>query len=766
MKNNAINNTFNLIYSLGFFIILALPLLALQPWFLPPDFGKTVVFRSVMAILLFLFALRLLYKKQKFDVFDIKKNKILWILTGLFLIFFIASIFSVDPHFSFWGNPIRSGGFINFAFYIMFAIISFVLFKKDDWEKAWFFSIFVGVLVSLMAVIQFYGLFNKIFISVLSKPVSTLGNANFLTVYLLLLLFITLCFTIKSYGNPIKDRKKILAVGFYLFALVLFLYVIVITGTRAAYLGLLVGSIYFVLFYPKRLSRLKIVFCIFLLLIVALVWYANTHPKLPEPLQQSQTLQAIYPRLSISQSLRDTRFYAWQISLKALQEKPLLGWGPENFSVGFDKHYDPSLPHISKIGNNWWDRAHNIILDIGMQAGVLAIVIYLSLFVAIFWHFRKLKNQPESAFVGGRAQLMAHGVQTTLVAYLTANIFSFDSFSSYLLFFLLIGYSLHLIYGPRLLAVAPSTQEYAIKKDWLKNTAATILLSALVLFLWQYNFVPLRINAKINTAGALVYQKNCRGVFFIMDDVLARRSFLDAYARLQYMYFTQGCATEYPGGVTAYNPRIMYVLEEAAKIHPLYTRFWIFLGTFANIQASLEKNPDQKTVILETANTYLQKADMLSPNHQEIIIEQIKTYMLSGDYENMKNEAQKCVATYPEAGECYWLLGISKIYDKDFASAKKYMETASQKEFNTHSILALYDLADAYSVIKDYKNLSLVYEQLIESKPTAAQYHASLAFIYRELGEYQKARKEALALLKLAPEKKDEVDAFLQTLPY
>lgn len=38
----------------GFLLILALPLLNWPPWFSPPDWGKTIVFRIAMSILIFL----------------------------------------------------------------------------------------------------------------------------------------------------------------------------------------------------------------------------------------------------------------------------------------------------------------------------------------------------------------------------------------------------------------------------------------------------------------------------------------------------------------------------------------------------------------------------------------------------------------------------------------------------------------------------------------------------------------------------------------
>ena len=50
-------------YLIGFFLILILPLINLPPWFSPPDWGKTVLFRILMSVLLFLFFAQLIDRR-------------------------------------------------------------------------------------------------------------------------------------------------------------------------------------------------------------------------------------------------------------------------------------------------------------------------------------------------------------------------------------------------------------------------------------------------------------------------------------------------------------------------------------------------------------------------------------------------------------------------------------------------------------------------------------------------------------------------------
>lgn len=796
MEINKNENKFYWIYKIGFFIILALPILTLPPYFAPPDWGKTIVFRSILAILLFLFIFQILFRKNELKIPIIKKNPIFWLLTALFIIFLLATIFSVDFYFSLWGSPYRGGGFVTFAFYFVFAVLAFILFKKpaqspspasnafgvadagwgneaggDDWEKAWIFSIFIGILVSLIGIIQYYGLFNRIFLSVPDRPPSTMGNPIMLAMYVLLLSFFTLSLAINESFGVAQDRQNRYLKIFYIFSLVIFLYTILITGSRAVYLGIAMGALYFFLFYPKKIRVVKIAIIILMILMIGIIFYANTVNQYPKFLQQNRLFKSVAPRLSINLFLTDPRFYAWTgIDYKILAGKPILGYGPENFAVGFDKYYDPSIPYLNESWGDWWDKAHNIFLDIGAQAGILGIIAYLALFVALFWQLRKAKRTELHRTEHGNTQIIMHGIQATLIGYLVGNFFSFDAFGTYLIFFLLIGYSLHLITqnntqnGTQTNTDQNKTQK---KNNLSKSVFIFVLFCILALFLWQYNFLPLQINAEINRANSLANHKRCDEAFGLMNKILPEHSFLDSYVRMEYVELTKTCISYYPENKLTYIKNGLKLINEALKIQPLYTRYWLYMGTATTALATQETNADAKNNLLKQASYYFDRALQLSPKHQEIPIEQAKMEIVAGnDYEKMKSYAEKCVALNPGFGDCYWYLALSEIYLKDTNDAQKNIQIASEKAHDINSKNSVSELSDAYISISDYQDLISIYEKLIAINPNVAQLHSSMAFLYKQLGQYDKARQEALKVLQLSPGSKPSVDAFLKTLPY
>jgi len=768
MKNNAIENKFRWIYLAVIFIILVLPVLSWPPYFAPPDFTKSIIFRSITAILLFLFLWQFLYRKNEISLPGIRRNpngkpgasngagRIIWAMAALFFVYLLASIFSVDPYFSLWGSPYRGGGFITLAFYFIFAGLAFTILKKQDWQRAWDFSIVVGILVSLVAIIQYWGLFNRIFMPVPGRPPSTMGNPILLAIYFLLLFFITICFLIQKKGLPYKL--------FYGFSAVLFLYVILITGSRSAYLGLAIGGLYFFLFFPKKIKAVKIAVIVLLILTAGIVFYANSTSQYPKFLEQNRLFNSVMPRLSMNILIEDPRFAAWPIEWNILKSRPLLGYGPENFSVGFDRYYDPAIPYLDR-DVPWWDRAHDIIIQTGSDAGILGIMAYLLLFGVLFWQLRKAKHAENNADINAEKTLMAQGVQATLIAYLIANLFSFDSFGTYIIFFFIIGYSLHLIHEAEHKSTQNGTQNNT-KSGW-KSAAVFVLFFILIIFLWQYNILPFQINAEINKASDLAERNQCDQAFGLMDKTLPSRTFLDSYARMEYVEFEKTCGDYHPENALIYAKKGLELISEAVKIQPLYTRYWLSLGQMATILAEKEKDAATKSNLITQANYYFDKALQLSPKHQEILTGKAKIKILAGDYENAQNYSEECIAINTRMGSCYWYLALSQIYMKDTADADKNMQSASRQgyNYNINSVASLGEIADAYEHISDYKNLAITFEKLVAISPDVAQYHSSLAFFYSKIGEYKKAREQAMIVLKLSPESKPNVDAFLKTLP-
>ena len=777
LLGNSKQNIFHWISIIGLLLIIALPLLNLPPWFSPPDWGKTILFRIILSSLLVVLVFEIFFRNAKTSFFSpiqtilkkpIKETLPFWLLLAFFAMNLLATIFSQDPWFSLWGDPHRSGGFVNFVFYVALALFAFLLLRPSQWKFLWNFSFGIGILVSLVGIFQHFSIFSNIFVPLRAQVSSTLGGPWVLGIYLILLSFIAL-----SYG--IQERRRLQKFG-YLFLFLLFGYIILLTVSQAAYLGFGVGFLFFIFFYPRKLRALKIGAFIGLAAAILILYSLSTLPD--HPFSQSDTIQNL-TEWKVDQS----RLSTWKVSIQAFQERPLLGYGPENFSIGFDAYYDPSLPEISKQPHfgaltSWWDRAHNIFLETAVTTGGFGAFFYLAFFVTLLWMLQRFKKQYSEY------ALMAHGIQAALLGYLVAAFFGFDGFSTYLILFLLIGFSFSLLYRRDAADNAGEiVQELSVTTQTLyKLPIFLAILLLFTLFIWIFHIRPLQINTQINIAGFFVDQQQCLKVIESMDLLTDMKNpLLDAYIKIQFVDYLRKCQQQLPEQRLELAQKGIDLLKEHVKLRPTYTRSWIFLGGFTNMLLEAEvnatsKDPKRITRLTDEANSYFQEALRQSPKHQETYIEWTKTFLINKDYHGAKKKAQECIGLNTEIGECWWLLGRAELSLGNTQEGNNAIQQAAQRDYplseeekknedmSERRIAALLQLINAHLASQNYIELVQLYVELVELRPEAA-YYGSLAVAYREIEEFEKARDTALKVQELDPTLQTEVKLFINSLP-
>ena len=722
-----------------------------------------MLFRSILAVLLSFFLFKFLYKKDLRIAVPKWKNYRTYlpflVLLTFMLTLILATLFSEDIMFSIFGWPNRAGGILNLLFFFVFTVFLALFINENNWKKLFNFLFITGILASLLAVVQYFNILKNVFISYESGGTpSFLGNSTFLAIYMLFLSMLSLT----HFAGETEKKKKMLYGALFL----LFVFTILITGARATYLGLLAGLFFFFFFYPrtkrssgagvnpKKFKALKIIAASLVLLVIVIVVFFNLFPQLAE---KNNLLKIAADRLSVKKITTDlagTRFSAWKITLQAIKDKPIFGWGPENFYIGFEKYYDPT---ISNIKNLWWDRPHNVFLDVAVSSGIISLVFYLLFWTVLLWQLQKLKNteQRETEHETAR-KLMAHGLQAMFIGYLAALFFNFDSFSTSLISFFFVGYAFYLIsiQAEKIIIYPPKNKIFQKKPVFIG------FLLILFLFLWFWNIKPLYLNENIVYADNLVNVKKCEKALNIMDGTWQSAGTLKAYAGLKYADFIKKCATA--------EKEVEYVLmgskalKEGSVVQPKFTRTWMFLGSFTNILAAREKNPETQKNLLAEAIRYLEKALNLSPKRQEILIEMEKSYIMAKDYQAMKKIAYECVKIDSSYGLCYWYLGVAEIFLGEQTNGKKHIEEALEKSSTSPPYI---QLGVAYISQKNYKDAAEAYYMAtVYNDDKNANYRAVLAFLYKEIGEYDKARKEAVKVFELQPENKEALEFLKQLL--
>ena len=284
--------------------------------------------------------------------------------TSFFIVLVLATVLSVDPFVSFWGTAERTDGLLMWlhmgAAFFMFAS----LFRSQkDWNEVFSATCAVGLIVSALFFVH------RINPAVLadSRGGSTFGNSTYLGAYLLFSLFFALVLARTSASS------RVLRVFGWVSACV-FSLTILMTSALAAKGALAIWVVLFGAFVliaaKSRLLRRAGWVVLSLLAILFLVSGFSLF-------RADGFVRARFIELSSG-----ARFAAWGVAWEAFLDRPLLGWGPENFSTAFFAHYNPCFGASPCGGEIWFDRAHSVPLDLLASGGVLLLAAYLALWLA------------------------------------------------------------------------------------------------------------------------------------------------------------------------------------------------------------------------------------------------------------------------------------------------------------------------------------------------------------------------------------------------
>lgn len=246
-------------------------------------------------------------------------------------------------------------------------------------------------------------------------------------------------------------------------------FMLYMTATRGAIIALLGGLALFALITAigREKTRLRLWSRILLGIIVLLV-VTFVMARGSAFVQSHAALQRL-STVNLSQWKNEGRSFVWPIALKGIAEKPILGWGQDNFNYIFAEHYSPEMFRLEP----WFDRAHNIFLDWAVAGGVLGLGSYLSLYIVLLmliWKSISFSRTEKAVLTG------------LLAAYFFNNIFVFDNLVSYTLFIALLA-QVHSQVGKSWHENAPA---------WQESRMLSLMLPLSLVFLFVFYFVNVK----------------------------------------------------------------------------------------------------------------------------------------------------------------------------------------------------------------------------------------------------------------------------------
>lgn len=399
--------------------------------FFPFISGKNIFFRLLVEVAFVAWAaLAFRYKEYR-----PKKSPVLTVSAIFLVVLFLANLFGVDQSRSFFSNFERMEGFIaHMHLFGYFFILYSMLRVKEEWLRLVPAFVVSNVLVMLYAFFQILG--SPVFIvrewlpslSVTMErlfPIhmsqgrldATLGNSAYYGIYCVFFAFLYAFLAVRTEKGA---RVFMVIMG------ILNLFFLYHTATRGSILGLIVGIVLaagLALFFGKGLTRKvggAIVAATAALLLIFVLARETTFVK------ESPVLSR-FANIGSNDITTGSRFMVWKMSYEGFKERPILGYGQDNFMYIFAKHHDPGM----YAQEPWFDRSHNVFFDWLVAGGALGLASYLALFLVglfILWRTNMFSIAEKSIFTG------------LLAAYFIHNFFVFDNLVSYILFFTVLAF--------------------------------------------------------------------------------------------------------------------------------------------------------------------------------------------------------------------------------------------------------------------------------------------------------------------------------------
>jgi len=413
--------------------------------------GKYVWFRIMVGLALIFFCLGLLYRDKGLlmanRIKEVFKKPLVIAVSVFVLVFLLACLFSFDPINSFWSNYERGeGGLQILNFYIFFMLLA-VLFKEEkDWKLILSITLLGGFLMAFYGLLASKGVDNFIGIRFGEEGYrfqGSIGNPAYVAAYSIFMMFYAAYLFLTNYG--IKKIKSFGAISLILLEII-FLAVFFSAATRGAFIGLIASLIIFaiyLMFSKKSLRKWLSTGIIILILIVSLFVYFKDS-SFVKSIPGSRIFD-----ISLTTQTFQHRAIMWKTAVDGWKDRPVLGWGPENFMQVFNRHFNTKYFDPSQGFGAWFDRAHSIYFDYLVETGILGLLSYLSIFLVFYWQFFKKTLGGIGEQVKKTSILIKGLFLAVPVAYLVQGIVLFDVSVIYFNIFLFMAFSVYKIYFDR-----------------------------------------------------------------------------------------------------------------------------------------------------------------------------------------------------------------------------------------------------------------------------------------------------------------------------
>ena len=435
----------------GIMLVMAMPFIISNDTLFPFIVGKAIYARSVIEVTFGVWLLLIFFYPR----YRPRRSLIVAALGIWLLVSLIAGLVGVSAVRSLWSTYERMQGIVDLAHWFAFIAMTGAVFRSlSDWRLLFTVNLIVCMIVSFLGINQHYGIFDMTGFGIQSadRIESTLGNATYVGAYTMVNALIALSMIIHSLGRSPetgraseqaprsrtarrRGRRREQQAGptgaafnylpwlqsVWVLSVMLNLWALWLTGTRGAVVGLGAAMIVFSIGYAVwgriRIAR-TVSFGLIAIAVVGIALFGVVRTtSVLDPVVESNTMLARISSIGLGDASISGRVAGAKAGVLAFVEKPILGWGPENFLIAWGKHVDAEAAERDRF-----DQAHNKLVEELTTKGTLGFVSYMIVWAAMAWAmFISIKRRRDNS------QLAVLILAATMLAYFVQNLFLFDT---------------------------------------------------------------------------------------------------------------------------------------------------------------------------------------------------------------------------------------------------------------------------------------------------------------------------------------------------
>ena len=505
--------------------------------------------------------------------------------------------------------------------------------------------------------------------------------------------------------------------------------------SRGPFTGLAAGIVAFAFYTALFTTNKKLRYGVFGLLLAMFAGYGALYLAKDVPIVRESPL---YRYVDFQGAVR-TRLIAWDIAWQGFVERPLTGWGFDNFHILFNLKYNPISLRFGSY-ETWFDRAHNTVMDVLSMTGIFGFLTFFGIYGAIFYTTWR-------AFRKKWIDLPIAAILFSLpVAYFVQNLFVFDhpaGFSmSYLLFALIIAATKGEFIGEKEAMAEKHKETGSMQAPWTGFVVLMVIMGLLVL---RTSVNPFQVSRKALQANA-IFSANPQVSYQLALEAsktwtpyLDEQSFL--LSRNMISLLGSGAAARTPNWKEMYELAKTLSLEEIAR-HPRNTHPRFIFARLA--QEVMGLIPAEAPV----SERMYQEAIATSPKRQQLHYGLARLYLMTGNLEPALNVFRNVISFDTEFGEGYWNLGITLMYDKrELEAGAENVQKAltALYPYRLQSPRELVVVADSLMIRQDDEGMKAFISKL------GTDYPLGTADVYAQLVyKLQVVKKDELAQAMLA----------------